>query len=119
MFLLPRFLEVNTTDVGLCREMRIAHLLFYYTEPCLCQRLGLKHVSEGLLSITFHFLSFKINLRLSEFLVNGQRQFNAGEIILRDKSCNFIYIQSSQLLTAYLTERTDIFVFSLFLKNCE
>lgn len=72
--------------MGLHKEIRIANLLFYYVKPCLCQRLGLIHVSEGLCSITFHFLSFKINLRLSEFLVNGQRQFKAGEIIKRTKA---------------------------------
>lgn len=112
MFLLPRFLEVNTTDVGLHREIRMDHLLFCYINPCLCQRLGLIHVLEGLRSITFHFLSFKINLRLSEFLVNGQRQFKAGEIIMRDKSDNFIYIQSLELLTALLTtDKINTFFF--------
>lgn len=109
---LPRYLRVNTTDVGLHREMRIAHLLFSYMKPCLCQRLVLIHVLEGLHRITFHFLSFKINLRSGEFLVNGQRQFKAGEIIMRDKSYNFIYIQSVELLIALLT--TDIFNFYFF-----
>lgn len=94
--------------------MRIAHLLFSYMKPCLCQRLVLIHVLEGLHRITFHFLSFKINLRSGEFLVNGQRQFKAGEIIMRDKSYNFIYIQSVELLIALLT--TDIFNFYFFLK---
>lgn len=94
---LPRYLRVNTTDVGLHREMRIAHLPFHYIKPCLCQRLLLIHVLEGLHRITFHFLSFKINLRSSEFLVNGQRQFKAGEIIMKDKSYN---ISKVELLTA-------------------
>jgi len=114
VFLLPTFLEVNTTDAGLHREMRIAHLFFRSVKSCLCQRLGLIHVSEGLRSITFHFLSFKINLRLSEFLVNGQRQFKAGETIMRDKSQHFIYIQSLELLTALLTT-DEINTFYLFL----
>lgn len=118
MFLLPRFLEVNTTDVGLLREIRVAHLLFCCIKPCSCQRLRLIHVLEGLCSITFNFLSFKINLRLSEFLVNGQRQFKAAEIIMRDKSYNFIYIQNLQLLRALLT--TDEFIaFIFFFFNCE
>lgn len=94
---LPRYLRVNTTDVGLHGEMRIAHLPFHYIKPCLCQRLLLIHVLEGLHRITFHFLSFKINLRSSEFLVNGQRQFKAGEIIMKDKSYN---ISKVELLTA-------------------
>lgn len=119
MFLLPRFLEANTTDVGLHREIRIAHLLFCYLKPCLCQRLGLIHVSEGLCCITFHFLSGKINLRLSEFLVNGQRQFKADEIILKDKSYNFIYVQHSELLTAVVTTHNintfNIFFFKLWI----
>lgn len=88
--------------MGLHREMRIAHLLFHYIKPCLCQRLVLIHVLEGLHRITFHFLSFKINLRSSEFLVNGQRQFKA-EIIMRDKGYNFMYIRSVEPLTALLT----------------
>lgn len=92
--------------------MRIDNLLFHYIKPCLCERLVLIHVLEGLHRITFHFLSFKINLRSSEFLVNGQRQFKAGEIIIRDKSYNFMYIQSVELLTALLT--TDkILIFNL------
>lgn len=121
MFLLPRFLEVSATDVGLHSEIRIAHLLFRYIKPCLCQRLGLIHVSEGLRSITFHFLSFKINLRLSEFLVNGQRQLKAGEIIMRDKSHYFVYIQSLELLTALLTidKINSYLFFSDFFFYCE
>lgn len=119
MFLLPRFLEVNTTDVGLHREIRIAHLLFRYIKPCLCQRLGLIHVSEGLRGITFHFLSFKINLRLSEFLVNGHRQFKAGEISMRDKSYSFMYIQSSEMLTALLTTNKINTFYLFFYYYCE
>lgn len=98
--------------MGLHREMRIAHLLFHCIKHCLCQRLVLIHVLEGLHRITFHFLSFKINLRSSEFLVNGQRQFKAGEIIMRGKSYNFMYIQSVELLTALLTaDKILIFFF--------
>lgn len=93
-------------------------MLFRYIKPCLCQRLGLIHVSEGLRGITFHFLSFKINLRLSEFLVNGHRQFKAGEITIRDKSYSFMYIQSLELLTALLTtNKINIFYLFFFIVN--
>lgn len=115
---LPRYLRVNTTDVGLHREMRIAHLLFSYIKLCLCQRLVLIHVLESLHRITFHFLSCKINLRSSEFLVNGQRQFKAGEINMRDKSYNFMYIHSVEVLTIPLTaDKILIFYFFLNMNN--
>lgn len=110
---LPRYLRVNITDVGLHREMRIAHLPFHYIKPCLCQRLLLIHVLEGLHRITFHFLSFKINLRSSEFLVNGQRQFKAGEIIMTDKIYNIMYIQSRTINSFITTDKILIFNFFL------